>query len=103
MPKDEFDFEDPFELNGAAIITSEDTTEPMTECFIEEFLRMGFTAGQILNLFRNPYYIGMNLVIERRGEDFVKEKISEIFARWGRENPFPAQASVSKPNKEVSP
>jgi hypothetical protein len=38
MPKDEIDPEDPMELRGG-FATREDTSELMTECFIEEFLR----------------------------------------------------------------
>jgi hypothetical protein len=84
MPKDEFDFEDPLELNGVALVTEEDTTEAMCECFIEEFMRMGYGPEPILALFRNPHYLGMNMVLEKRGEAFVQERISEILARWGR-------------------
>lgn len=84
MPKDEFDFEDPLELNGVALPCDEDTTEPMTECFVEEFMRLGHNHKQILAMFRNPHYLGMNMVFGKRGEEFVRAKIVEIFARWGR-------------------
>ena len=84
MPKDEFDFEDPLELNGMALLTEEDTTDAMCECFIEEFMRMGYDASQVLNLFRNPHYLGMYMVLEKRGEQFVRERIVEVFARWGK-------------------
>src|SRR5262245_45763766 len=84
MPKDEFDFDDPMELNGVGIVSGEDTTEAMTECFIEEFMRLGYNHRQLLALFRNPHYIGMNMALQNRGEPFVREKITEIFARWGR-------------------
>ena len=84
MPKDEFDFEDPLELNGVAFLTQEDTTDAMSECFIEEFMRMGYNAKQVLALFRNPHYIGMNMVLEKRGEQFIRERITEVFVRWGK-------------------
>jgi hypothetical protein len=84
MPKNEFDFEDPLELNGVAFLTQEDTTDAMCECFIEEFMRMGYNPKQILALFRNPHYIGMNMVLEKRGEAFIRDSISEVFARWGK-------------------
>jgi hypothetical protein len=84
MPKDEFDFEDPLALNGVALLTEEDTTDAMCECFIEEFMRMGYNARQVLALFRNPNYLGMNMVLSNRGEQFVRDSIIEIFARWGR-------------------
>jgi len=101
MPKDEFDFEDPLELNGVAFLTEEDTTEAMCECFIEEFMRMGYNAGQVLTLFRNPHYLGLNLVLEKRGEKFVRDSITDIFARWGRAADFPALESL--PASTLSP
>src|SRR5689334_19903325 len=88
MPKDEFDFADPFELNGAVFPTSEDTTDAMCECFIEEFMRLGYGAKQILALFRNPHYLGTHLVLEKRGEEFVRDAIAGVFTRWGRQAPW---------------
>lgn len=84
MPKDEFDFDDPMQLNGMALLSGEDTTDAMTECFVEEFMRIGYNHKQVLALFRNPHYIGMNMVLQNRGEDYVKGFITEVFARWGR-------------------
>jgi|SRR6266496_1411678 len=84
MPKDEFDFEDPFELNGVGLVSNEDTTEAMTECFVEEFMRLGHNHKQILAMFRNHHYIGMNLALQKRGEPFVRDMITEVFARRGR-------------------
>lgn len=84
MPKDEFDFDDPLELNGVALYTDEDTQRDMAECFVEEFLMLGYNHKQMLALFRNPHYLGMNMVLQNKGEPFVKEVISDVFARWGR-------------------
>jgi len=84
MPKDEFDFEDPLELNGVSVDCAEDTTDAMTECFVEEFMRLGYNHKQILALFRNPHYLGMHLAMEKRGEQFVRETIAEVFARRGQ-------------------
>jgi hypothetical protein len=90
MPKDEFDFDDPMELNGVAMFSEEDTTDAMTECFIEEFMRLGHNHTQLLALFRNPHFIGINMVLANRGETYVKQKIEEIFARWGKRIEWPA-------------
>ena len=106
MPKDEFDFEDPFELNGVAMLTEEDTTDDMAECFIEEFMRLGYNHKQVFVMFRNPHYLGMNMVWEKRGEQYVRDRIQEIFARWGR--PFewtavpPPQADPPPPTPHFS-
>jgi len=82
MPKDEIDPEDPMELHGVGLVTEEDTTETMAECFIGEFMRLGYGAGQVLALFRNPHYTGANMVLENRGEPFVRTKIIEVFGWW---------------------
>ena len=89
MPKDEFDFDDPLELNGVALYTDEDTSRDMAECFVEEFLMMGYNHKQMLALFRNPHYLGMNMVLQNKGEVFVKEVISDVFARWGKKIEWP--------------
>lgn len=84
MPKDEFDFEDPLELNGVAFLTEKDTSAEMAECFTEEFMRMGYNHKQVLALFRNPHYTGPNMVLANKGEPFVRDIIAGTFARWGR-------------------
>ena len=90
MPKDEFDPEDPMELCGVGIVTAEDTSLAMTECFVEEFMRLGYNHKQILALFRNPHYTGMNMVLQNKGEPFIRDIISETFAKWGRAVRWPA-------------
>ena len=102
MPKDEFDFDDPLELNGVAFMTEEDTSREMTECFAEEFLRLGYNHKQVFALFRNPTYIGPNMVLQNKGEEFVKEIIAEAFARWGRTVTWCATAESSPPNPSPS-
>jgi hypothetical protein len=99
MPKDEFDFEDPLELNGVAFLTEEDTSAEMAECFAEEFMRMGYNHRQVLALFRNPQYIGPNMVFETKGEPFVRDIIAETFARCGR--PFTSPDSSSSRGHEA--
>jgi hypothetical protein len=84
MPKDEFDFDDPLELNGVALYTDEDTQRDMAECFVEEFLMLGYNHKKLLALFHNPNYLGMNMVLLNKGEAFVKEVIGDVCARWGR-------------------
>ena len=84
MPKDEIDPEDPLELCGVALLTEEDTSDAMTECFVEEFLRLGFGPAQVLALFRNTHYTGPNMVLQARGEPYIRAKIAEVFGWWGR-------------------
>jgi len=103
MPKDEFDFDDPMELNGMALLSDEDTTDAMTECFIEEFLWLGWNHQQVLALFRNPHYVGMNMVLENRGESYVKDFITEIYARWGQAVEFAPRNGAQEERKKSDP
>jgi hypothetical protein len=93
MPKDEFDFDDALELNGVALYTDEDTQHDMAECFVEEFLMLGYNHQQLLALFRSPHYIGMNRVLQNKGETFVKQVISDVCARWGKKIEWPPTCS----------
>jgi len=103
MPKDEFDFDDPMELNGVGLGCAEDTTATMTECFVEEFMRLGHDHRQILALFRNPRYIGMNLALRSRGEAFIRDVIGEVFARRGKTVTWPAVAADATAATAVDP
>jgi hypothetical protein len=103
MPKDEFDFDDPMELTGVALFTDEDTTDAMCECFVEEFMMMGYDHTRIFALFRHPHYIGMNMVLQNRGEQFVRNRIAEIFAVWGRQVTWPAQPAAKTPAPPPAP
>lgn len=78
------------ELQGVAFFTEEDTTEAQAECFVEEFLRMGFDHHRILNLFKDTHYIGMNMILKNRGEAFVLHLIERVFNQWGYRVTWPA-------------
>ena len=103
MPKDEFDFDDPLELNGVALYTDEDTSRDMAECFVEEFLMLGYNHNQLLALFRNPNYLGMNMVLQNKGEPFVKEVISDVLARWGKKIEWPKGRTDAPPPLDSCP
>jgi hypothetical protein len=94
MPKNELDPEDPMELRAVALPSSEDTTDAMTECFIEEFMRLGYNPKQLLALFRNPHYTGLHMVLDLKGEPYVRERIQEMFARWGRPVEWPVASAA---------
>ncbi|MFO1514841.1 MAG: hypothetical protein U1F83_18350 [Verrucomicrobiota bacterium] len=68
-----------------AFLTHEDTTNDMAETFIEEFMRMGYGHKQVLALFRNPYYLGPHMALEKRGEPFIRHATHRRgLARWGK-------------------
>ena len=76
-------------LSSARAKAAEDTTNDMAECFIEELMRMGYNHKQVLALFRNPHYLGPHMAFEKRGEPFIRDLITEVFARWGKAVTWP--------------
>jgi len=72
--------DDPFEMVRVLVPTGpdEDATGEMARSFAEEFALMGFTAERILRLFRNPFYAGAHIIYRQRGEEFVRQIISQV-------------------------
>jgi hypothetical protein len=55
MPKNEPDTTDPMELTGVAFDDlSGESVRLMAECFADEFLNLGHTPEEVLDLFRSP-------------------------------------------------
>lgn len=83
MPKDEFDLEDPLEGVAVEVPAEEDTLTPMAECFIEEFMRMGYSAERILGLFTNPMYAGPLLFTQARETAAADSAQQDVAGNWG--------------------
>lgn len=82
MAEKHVEAEDPFSLNGMVVeMTKEDARkaeEKMTECYIEEYLRIGVAPKDILKMFKDPFYQGMHAVLHSRGEKYVRGLILEF-------------------------
>ena len=73
MPYDHPDPTDPMTLHGMIVETSDDRAmREMTECFVEEYIRLGFDADRILQMFENPGYAGPYLAYQTLGLDAVR-------------------------------
>jgi len=87
MPKDVFEQDDPFALVGMQLPGEQDaeSLELMGRCFVEEFVRMGWDAVQILLLFQDPFYRGPHAVYTAKGAGFVQQLISQVELEWSQE------------------
>ena len=84
MPYDDPDPTDPMTLHGVAVETDDPTAmREMASCFIDEYLRMGFTRDRVLGMFKIPQYIGPYMAYESLGKETITELIDEIASRWG--------------------
>ncbi len=79
MPKDEADSDDPLELVGM-FVPGDD--QAMTECFVEEFMLMGYTDDRLLGLFRDPHYAGVHRIWRHYGETYVRDLIAQVRGIW---------------------
>ena len=83
MPYKEPEPDDPFELTGVVLPAPDDASlKEMAVCFVEEFLRDGWSDEQLCAMFRNPFYRGPYLVWRQKGDAYVAAVIQEVHRMW---------------------
>ncbi len=55
-----------------------DHIEEMAQAFVIEFKRMRWTDGAIMEVFRNPNYVGPYRVFKERGEQYVVDLLKSV-------------------------
>ena len=84
MPYEDPDSTDPMVLHGTMLETDDDqAVRDMAECFVEEFIRSGASAEQIMSMFQNPDYAGPHLAFQALGAPGIAALIDEQVQRWG--------------------
>ena len=81
MPK-EFDPEDPNELVGVAVPGGD--SDQVLDGIVHEYLLMGWTALEIMMLFRSPYYGATHQLFREKGEDQVNGRIRDLAEQWNQ-------------------
>lgn len=87
-PAKEAEAGDPLELVAVSVPVDEPTFDEMAGSFVEEFVRDGWTDRRLLAYFRSPYYAGLHVIWQRRGERWVRDLIAETRVRWRRPDPI---------------
>ncbi len=82
MPKDEFAAEDPLELVGMVLPGEVGQLEAMAEAIVEEYVRMGWEAGRLMTLFRNPLFLATHRIYRQKGEAYVQDLIHTMCSKW---------------------
>lgn len=70
-----FEHDDPMELE--AVWIPDGDLEAQARSFIMEFLAMGFSTTRLLELFHDPFYMGPNAILNKLGEQRVREIIAD--------------------------
>ena len=78
MPMREARAQDPMELVGVHLPVPDDQAmRAMAECFVEEFVRLGHTADELMRMFQNPFYAGVHQAYQALGEAHIGELITK--------------------------
>jgi hypothetical protein len=83
MAYDEFEDDDPLELTGMVLPGEPGQLEAMAECFVEEYVRMGWDERRLMTLFVNPMFLATHRIYRQKGEAYVRELISRTCQKWG--------------------
>lgn len=73
--------DDPSILVGTAVPGAD--LDVMAESLVEEFVRMGMDDSALWRLFRSPNYRLTHAILRSKGEEYVRELIDRVRARWG--------------------
>lgn len=96
--------DDPMQLNADAVYGD---PEVMLESLIEEYARMGQSAGQIAEIFSLPFFQATYGLNRHFGEQSIHERIDAVLQRSGvfrfttveaRREPELVQITVNRPN-----
>jgi len=82
MTQKEFEDDDPMELTGVVIPGEPGQLEAMAECFVEEYVRMGWDEPRLMTLFTHPLFMATHRIYRQKGETYVRELIRKSVARW---------------------
>ncbi len=82
MPHDEFVQEDPMGLVGIVLPGEPGQLEAMAECFVEEYVRMGWDERRLMTLFVNPTFLAAHRIYRSKGEQYVRDLIRKTCVKW---------------------
>jgi hypothetical protein len=83
MAHEGFEDDDPMGLVGMVLPGEPGQLELMAECFIEEYVRLGWNEARLMTLFVNPMFLATHRIYRAKGEAYVRDLIRQIRSKWG--------------------
>lgn len=84
MPYQDPDPTDPMTLTGVELTVDDPgVVREMAGCFIEEYVRLGHSAGAIAEMFESGQFAGPNLAVSQLGMGAIREMIQLELLRRG--------------------
>jgi hypothetical protein len=89
--------DDPWTLNATAVGGD---PEVMLGCLVQEYAALGWSAREILALFRDPFYPALHALRDFYGEEVLRERVAALVGQSAgfhfqvtvRETPEPAES-----------
>ncbi|HJM94589.1 MAG TPA: hypothetical protein QF698_00815 [Candidatus Marinimicrobia bacterium] len=75
-----FEKEDPFEMMAIEIIGI-DALIQQTHTMAEEYRDMGMDKDELLSMFSNKFYSGMNMAYSQLGRTAIEKIIDQVFSK----------------------
>ena len=72
--------EDPMNLHGVEV---DGDPEIMLRMLVEDYARMGYGLDELMTLCRQPFYVGLNGLLQWCGDEELRRRLSGILARCG--------------------
>ncbi len=72
--------EDPMDLHGVEV---DGDPEIMLRMLVEDYARMGYGLNELIDLCQQPFYVGMNGLLQLYGEEELRQKLKSILSRCG--------------------
>ncbi len=80
MAEKHYEDDDPMVLVGVGVPGG--NAGEAAEAFIQEFMGLGLGDKALLELFRNPFYLGTHRIYKEKGEEFVTALIARLRDEW---------------------
>ena len=97
MPHNDPDPTDPMALHGVAVQTDDPSVmREMAQCFIEEYMRMGYARDRVMSMFAIPRYAGPYMARQALGHEAIVALIDDVASRWGGRYREPALEDVPR-------
>ena len=102
MPHNDPDPTDPMALHGVAVQTDDPSVmREMAQCFIEEYLRMGYARDRVLSMFAILRYPGPYMARQALGDNAIAALVDDVASRWGSRRSEPAAQEASRSGLEM--
>jgi hypothetical protein len=72
--------DDPMELHAIGVPGGDEMLQ--LQIFVEEYISMGMAKHELLEIFKNTFYAGVNSLYHRLGEPTIKAVIEENYQKF---------------------